>query len=91
MLYCMGNALKRVYLAFFWPESGVFGFTTQGQSEVYNCPSGRSYRVTSGNLGLCHSFGLFKLLFHMLWRLFDIGTYFKPQSLIKMDILFKLR
>lgn len=52
MLFSMRNALKRVYLAFFWPESGVSGLTTQGQSEGYNCPCGLLYRVTSDNLGL---------------------------------------
>lgn len=62
MLLCyMGNALKRVYLAFFlWPESGIFGFATQGQSESDNCPSGLLYRVPSGNSTLWRSFGLFK-------------------------------
>ncbi|GFP52648.1 chromatin modification-related protein eaf3 [Trichoderma asperellum] len=29
-----GNALKRAYLAFSWPESGVFGFKTRGRVEV---------------------------------------------------------
>lgn len=33
-LYNLGNALKRAYLAFSWPESGVFGFKTRGRVEV---------------------------------------------------------